>query len=80
MTGSLAQIINGVFLLLTFFCFRLVFGFYMSYRTYGEFIICKDLGSGMADIVWRKLNIFLQSNRKLYSRRLSGDWSRANLK
>ncbi|RUO96146.1 TLC domain-containing protein, partial [Jimgerdemannia flammicorona] len=37
MTGSIAQLINGFFLLSTFFFARLVFGFYMSFQTYREF-------------------------------------------
>lgn len=36
MTGSLAQLINGIFLLVTFFCCRLVWGTYQSFRVYQD--------------------------------------------
>lgn len=36
MTGSLAQLINGLFLLSTFFCCRLVWGTYQSVRVYQD--------------------------------------------
>jgi TLC domain len=36
MTGSLAQLINGIFLLFTFFCCRLLWGTYQSLRVYQD--------------------------------------------
>lgn len=36
MTGSLPQLVNGIFLLITFFCCRLIWGTYQSIRVYQD--------------------------------------------
>ncbi|RUS22129.1 TLC domain-containing protein [Endogone sp. FLAS-F59071] len=65
MTGSPAQIVNGIFLLLTFFWVRLVFGFYMSYRTYVDVSAVIDrvptfhcVVYGVANVVLNFLNVY----------------------
>ncbi|CDS08817.1 hypothetical protein LRAMOSA10178 [Lichtheimia ramosa] len=42
-TGSKAQLVNGVFLISTFFLARIVFGFYMSYWLWIDICAVKDL-------------------------------------
>ncbi|RUS25770.1 DUF887-domain-containing protein [Jimgerdemannia flammicorona] len=59
MTGSIAQLINGFFLLSTFFFARLVFGFYMSFQTYLDVLAVIDRVPMFLCIIYSLANVVL---------------------
>ncbi|GES96699.1 DUF887-domain-containing protein [Rhizophagus clarus] len=65
LTGSLPQLINGICLLTSFFCARIIFGFYMSYHTFQSVLQVIDqvpvflcVIYGIANIILNCLNVF----------------------
>ncbi|CAB4424859.1 unnamed protein product [Rhizophagus irregularis] len=65
LTGTLPQLINGVCLLTSFFCARIIFGFYMSYHTFQSVLQVIDkiplflcVIYGTANIILNCLNVY----------------------
>ncbi|KAJ7632863.1 TLC domain-containing protein [Roridomyces roridus] len=90
LTGSIYQIINGVFLTTTFFCVRIVYGGYTSYQFFQTLYNGRDviplialLITGIGNIVLQGLNWFwftqmIASLRKRFSPKKQKDFAAAN--
>lgn len=59
MTGTLPQLINGICLIVTFFCARIMFGFYMSYHTFRSVIAVIDQVPTFLCVIYGTSNIIL---------------------
>ncbi|KAL0074993.1 TLC domain-containing protein [Phycomyces blakesleeanus] len=64
-TGSKIQLVNGIVLLTTFFCARIIFGFYMSFQFLMDIYAVRDrvplrlwIVYGVADVVTMGLNVY----------------------
>lgn len=61
MTGSIYQLINGVILLIVFFCARIVFGLYMSYHTYQNVMLVVDQVPTHLIVIYSVANVVLNT-------------------
>ncbi|KAF9975036.1 hypothetical protein BGZ73_001443 [Actinomortierella ambigua] len=86
MTGSIYQLVNGIVLLVAFFCVRIVFGIYMSWQTYLSVLPVIDRVPThlifiytAANIVLNSLNLFwFYKMIQMVQRRFKGGSSRSS--